>query len=159
MALPAPIVSMSATPSGHGYWMYGADGSVYPFGDAGNHGSMRGTRLNMPVVYGVSTRSGNGYWMCAGDGGIFSFGDAGFFGSTGNIHLNKARQVRTVRRKTYFTHLTGWLVGNGVTSSLWLACRRRRMIVATGWWRRMVESSRSATRPSAAHSVATRCRR
>ena len=32
--LNAPIVGIAATPSGHGYWLVGADGGVFNFGDA-----------------------------------------------------------------------------------------------------------------------------
>jgi len=30
---------MARTPDGHGYWLVGADGGVFAFGDAGFHGS------------------------------------------------------------------------------------------------------------------------
>jgi hypothetical protein len=30
---------MARTPSGNGYWLVGADGSLYVFGDAHDHGS------------------------------------------------------------------------------------------------------------------------
>jgi hypothetical protein len=35
----APIVGISATPDGRGYWLVGADGGVFSFGDAVFHGS------------------------------------------------------------------------------------------------------------------------
>jgi hypothetical protein len=35
----APIVGISATPDGQGYWLVGADGGVFAFGDAIFHGS------------------------------------------------------------------------------------------------------------------------
>jgi hypothetical protein len=35
----APIVGIAATPDGGGYWMVGADGGVFAFGDAGFYGS------------------------------------------------------------------------------------------------------------------------
>jgi hypothetical protein len=35
----APIVGISATPDGKGYWLVGADGGVFSFGDAVFHGS------------------------------------------------------------------------------------------------------------------------
>jgi hypothetical protein len=35
----APIVGMAATPDGGGYWMVGADGGVFAFGDAAFYGS------------------------------------------------------------------------------------------------------------------------
>ena len=35
-----PIVSMTATPGGHGYWLVASDGGVFSFGDAPFHGSI-----------------------------------------------------------------------------------------------------------------------
>jgi ribosomal protein L24E len=87
--LNAPVVGMSTTPSGGGYWMVAGDGGVFSFGDAGFYGSTGNLRLNKPVLGMASTPDGRGYWFVASDGGIFSFGDAGFYGSTGNIHLNR----------------------------------------------------------------------
>jgi hypothetical protein len=77
---------MASTPTNKGYWMAGADGSIYMFGDAKSYGDMRGTPLNQPVNGMVPTPTGKGYWMVAADGGIFTFGDAAFKGSTGNQH-------------------------------------------------------------------------
>ena len=37
-ALARPIVGMAATPDGGGYWLVGADGGVFSFGDAVFHG-------------------------------------------------------------------------------------------------------------------------
>ena len=82
-------VSLSATPSGGGYWVFSDRGRAVPFGDAGFFGDVSGVRLNRPVVGSVATPSGGGYYMFASDGGIFTFGDARFFGSTGGIRLNK----------------------------------------------------------------------
>ncbi|MBV9661787.1 MAG: SpoIID/LytB domain-containing protein [Acidimicrobiales bacterium] len=70
-----------------GYWVVGADGSVYPFGSAPSYGSMLGHPLAAPVIGMAPTGDGAGYWLVGGDGGIFSFGDARFFGSTGNLRL------------------------------------------------------------------------
>ena len=33
-ALPAPVVIIEPTPTGAGYWLIGANGTLYPFGDA-----------------------------------------------------------------------------------------------------------------------------
>lgn len=87
--IPAPIVNLVETPDGHGYWLVGSDGSVYPFGSARYYGSMRGKRLNEPIRGIAATADGRGYWMVASDGGIFSFGDARFLGSMGHRHLNR----------------------------------------------------------------------
>jgi hypothetical protein len=87
--LNKPIVAMSPTRSGRGYWLVAADGGIFAFGDAGFYGSTGGEKLNKPVVDMAITPSGRGYWMAATDGGIFSFGDAGFYGSTGSVDLAK----------------------------------------------------------------------
>lgn len=76
-------------PTASGYWLAGADGGVFAFGDATYFGSMGGTRLNRPVVAIVPTPSGLGYWLVADDGGVFTFGDANFHGSTGNLALKR----------------------------------------------------------------------
>jgi hypothetical protein len=82
------IVGAAPTTTGNGYWMLGADGGIFTFGDAGFFGSTGDKQLNQPVVTMAATPTGRGYWLAAGDGGMFTFGDAGFFGSTGDRRLN-----------------------------------------------------------------------
>ena len=69
-----------ATPDGGGYWLVGADGGVFSFGDAAFHGSMGGHHLDAPVVGMAGTPVGGGYWLVGADGGVFSF-QAPFYGS------------------------------------------------------------------------------
>jgi len=80
---------MAATPSGHGYWLVGSDGAVYPFGDASALGSLAGSHLNARIQAMAATANGQGYWLVAADGGVFSFGDAPFLGSLSGQHLNQ----------------------------------------------------------------------
>ena len=87
--LNRPVVGMSDTPDGGGYWLVASDGGIFTFGDARFFGSTGAIRLNKPIVGMASTPDGRGYWLVASDGGVFSFGDARFFGSTGAIRLNK----------------------------------------------------------------------
>jgi hypothetical protein len=82
--LARPVVGMAVTPDGKGYWLVGADGGVFSFGDATFYGSMGATHLVAGVTGIAPTGDGKGYWMVAGDGGVFAFGDATFFGSLGN---------------------------------------------------------------------------
>jgi Transglycosylase-like domain len=89
MVLNAPIVGAAALPNGSGYWLVGADGGVFAFGQAAFHGSTGATHLNQPIVGIRATPDGLGYWEVASDGGVFAFGDAGFYGSTGAMHLNQ----------------------------------------------------------------------
>ncbi|MDZ4827990.1 MAG: CAP domain-containing protein [Actinomycetota bacterium] len=89
LALAAPLVGITATPSGSGYWQVGLDGGIFSTGDARFYGSTGGLRLNQPVIGMAASPTGNGYWTVATDGGIFSFGDSRFYGSTGAIRLNQ----------------------------------------------------------------------
>ena len=84
-----PVVGGVATPSRQGYWMVGADGGIFSFGDARFFGSTGDIKLNQPIVGMAATPTGNGYWLVASDGGIFTFGDARFLGSTGDIKPNQ----------------------------------------------------------------------
>jgi hypothetical protein len=88
-ALNAPMVGLAATPDGGGYWLVGADGGVFSFGDATFHGSLGGTQLNAPIVGIAATPDGGGYWLVGADGGIFAYGDASFYGSRGGQPLNE----------------------------------------------------------------------
>ena len=82
LVLNAPIVSGAVTPDGRGYWLVGADGGVFAFGDAGFYGSTGALHLISPDRRAsTSTTNGRGYWEVAADGGVFAFGDAGFHGS------------------------------------------------------------------------------
>ena len=82
-ALNRPVVGMSPTASGDGYWLVAGDGGIFSFGDARFLGSTGAMRLNQPIVAMAATPTGRGYWLAAADGGIFTFGDAAFRGSTG----------------------------------------------------------------------------
>ncbi len=86
---PHAIVNGFSTPSGDGFWLVYADGTVTPQGGAGSYGDASTIPLNFPVVGGAATPSGKGYWLVAQDGGIFTFGDAHFFGSMGAKPLNQ----------------------------------------------------------------------
>ncbi len=88
LTLNKPIVGMTGTVDGYGYWEAAADGGVFSFGDAHFAGSMADQPLNSPVVGIGNDLDGNGYWLVGADGGVFGFGDATFYGSMGGHHLN-----------------------------------------------------------------------
>jgi hypothetical protein len=102
LPLNKPIVGMSPTSTGQGYWLVASDGGIFTYGDARFLGSTGAMRLNKPITGMSVTPSGNGYWLVASDGGIFTFGDARFLGSTGNIRLNRP-----------ITGMTATVSGNG----------------------------------------------
>ena len=82
VALTASLVGTAATPSGNGAWAAGAEGSVFPSGDATFYGSLPDDDItpDVPVTGIASTPDGRGYWLVGRDGTVFSFGDAHFFG-------------------------------------------------------------------------------
>jgi hypothetical protein len=70
--LNQPIVGMTSSPSGHGYWLVASDGGIFAFGDATFRGSTGNIHLVSPIV-GMQGQSA-GYRFVAGDGGVFVFG-------------------------------------------------------------------------------------
>ena len=79
--LNKPVVGMTATPDGQGYWLVASDGGIFTYGDAAFYGSTGSLQLNKPIVGMTATPDGKGYWLVASDGGIFTYGDAAFDGS------------------------------------------------------------------------------
>ena len=84
--VPREVTAIEGGPSG-GYWLAGADGSVFGFGGVGYFGSMGAHRLRSSVVAMAATPSGRGYWLAAADGSVFGFGDAVYAGSMGGQPL------------------------------------------------------------------------
>src|SRR4051794_18323703 len=80
---PHTIVNGFANPSGGGYWLVYANGSVGPRGNATSFQDASALALAKPIVGGAVSPSGKGYWLVAQDGGIFTYGDARFHGSMG----------------------------------------------------------------------------
>ena len=63
VALPAPVVSMAASPTGGGYWLATANGEVYSFGDASYYGSM--AQLNPALQPGGANSANPGETVVA----------------------------------------------------------------------------------------------
>jgi hypothetical protein len=76
------------TASSNGYWVLGADGSVFSLKGAPFYGSASG-RVRGTAVALAATHSGNGYYALDNSGDIFPFGDAKSFGSMAGKRLNK----------------------------------------------------------------------
>ncbi len=81
LTLAQPIVGIAPAWGGQGYWLVGADGGVFAFGDARYLGSAAALPLAGPVMGIAATRDGLGYWLVGADGGVFAFGDAPYKGS------------------------------------------------------------------------------
>jgi hypothetical protein len=69
----------------HGYWMLGADGSVYAFGNAKNYGS----RPDLTAAHLTPTRSALGYWVVNRGGHVDGFGDARSYGDAGVLRAGE----------------------------------------------------------------------
>jgi hypothetical protein len=63
-----------------GYWMLGAEGAVYPFGQAGSFGGPA-VGSGRSAVDVEPTPSGRGYWVLDDSGAVSPFGDATGYGS------------------------------------------------------------------------------
>jgi hypothetical protein len=72
MSIPGQIVGIAATPDGHGYYLVGSDGSIYPFGDARYYGSEAGQAIGAPIVAMAVSKYTGGYWLVAANGAIYS---------------------------------------------------------------------------------------
>ena len=92
-----------------GYWMLGADGKVYPFGQASGHGdAVAPLAASGPARVDAAdvepTPSGNGYWLVDARGTVHPFGDAKSHGSVEAARLVPGETV---------TSLSATPTGNG----------------------------------------------
>ena len=102
--------SRPSSASAAGYYVLGADGGIYSFGDAPFLGSVPGLGLpaRVQTIRLAVTKSGRGYWILGADGGIFTFGDAEFLGS---VPGTGARNVKAVDLRPTATGKGYWVLG------------------------------------------------
>jgi hypothetical protein len=81
VTLSSPIVDLSVTPSGNGYWQVAANGGMFTFGDAPFYGSTGSFQLNSPIV--AMAGFDGGYYLLSRDGGVFTFGPSAPFRGSG----------------------------------------------------------------------------
>ena len=65
----------------NGYFMVGADGGIFAFGDAKFEGScydVGGCTQNGLAVAVMPDASGNGYWVVTSLGSVYGFGDCSY---------------------------------------------------------------------------------
>ncbi|HET9772850.1 MAG TPA: VCBS repeat-containing protein, partial [Acidimicrobiia bacterium] len=92
---PPPAPPVVARPARTGYWMVGADGAVYGFGDAAYHG--RATpAVGAAVVDLEPTPSGDGYWLADSLGTVTARGDALWYGNVDAGALAKEERVTSL---------------------------------------------------------------
>jgi hypothetical protein len=95
-SLSAPIVGMVPSADGGGYFMVGADGGVFAFGDAHFSGSCPSIgACSGAAVAVMPDASGNGYWLVTTNGNVYAFGDAPSFGQPPAFINSVTSAVRT----------------------------------------------------------------
>jgi hypothetical protein len=103
-----------------GYWMLGADGKVFPFGQATGHGdAVAALAASGPARVDAadveSTPSGNGYWLVDARGKVYPFGDAK---QVGNVDASRLAAGETV------TSISATPTGNGY----WIFTNKGRVV-------------------------------
>ncbi len=97
-----------------GYWMVGADGKVFNFGQAQKFGDA-GVTPGSQAVDLEPTPSGNGYWVVDDAGGVARFGDALYYGAPDSLTLRADEKV---------TSLSSTLSGKGY----WMFTNKGRVL-------------------------------
>jgi len=102
-SLAAPIVGIVPTVDDHGYFMVGADGGVFAFGDAKFEGSCpEFGGCSGTAVAVMPDASGNGYWLVTNTGHVYAFGDAIDYGQPDPQLVPVTNAVRTTDGKGYW---------------------------------------------------------
>jgi len=111
--LAAPIVGMVPSATGGGYFMVGADGGVFAFGDAHFAGSCPSIGgCSGAAVAVMPDASGNGYWLVTASGHVYAFGDAPYLGAPGSVGSPVTSAVRTADGNGYWILLADGTVYN-----------------------------------------------
>jgi calcineurin-like phosphoesterase family protein len=92
---PPPVTTPTRGATRSGYWMVGADGRVFGFGDARSFGDARVTP-GAEAVDLEPTPSGNGYWIVDSAGAIQAFGDAALRPRSGGPTLPPGEPVTSL---------------------------------------------------------------
>jgi hypothetical protein len=96
-------VGIVPTVDDHGYFMVGADGGVFAFGDAKFEGSCpEFGGCSGTAVAVMPDASGNGYWLVTNTGHVYAFGDAIDYGQPNPQLVPVTNAVRTTDGKGYW---------------------------------------------------------
>jgi hypothetical protein len=126
--LNAPIVGMVPSLNGGGYFMVGADGGVFAFGDANFEGSCPGIGgCSGAAVTVMPDASGDGYWLVTATGHVYAFGDAPVLGEPGPQGSPVDSAVRTPDGRGYWI-----LLANGTVDTFGDAANLGSAVNQTG---------------------------
>jgi hypothetical protein len=110
-SLTAPIVGMVPSVDGAGYFLVGADGGVFAFGDARYEGSCPGIGgCDGPAAAVVADATGRGYWLVTTTGSVYAFGDARYLGAPRATGSPVAAAARTPDGQGYLLLLANGTV-------------------------------------------------
>jgi hypothetical protein len=98
------VVGMAPTPDGGGYWMVGASGRIWAFGDAAH----LGWSPRRQPVRGIVADPAGGYWLFTASGSVYRAGRARSFGSPAAHH---ARNPEIVGMAATTDGRGYWMVG------------------------------------------------
>ncbi|MGH8972050.1 MAG: Calx-beta domain-containing protein [Acidimicrobiia bacterium] len=70
----AKVVILDDDPKARGFWLYGADGGVFAFGDAPFKGSLVDTSIDQQIVGLAPAGDGSGYWLAGDKGRVYPVG-------------------------------------------------------------------------------------
>jgi hypothetical protein len=98
------VVGMAATADGGGYWLVGASGRIWRFGDA----ARLGWSPRPQPVAGIAANPAGGYWLFTSSGNVYRAGKARFLGSPAAHH---ARNPQVVGMASTADGGGYWLVG------------------------------------------------
>jgi hypothetical protein len=93
-------VEPAPPPTRSGYWMVGADGQVWAFGDAPKLGAPTGHLGSARAVDLEPTRSGAGYRVVDDQGHVFAYGDASWLGNADPARLAAGERVISLSSTT-----------------------------------------------------------
>ena len=93
---PPPRTGTGAPGRGSGYWMLGADGNLYAFGDAKVHGPPPAVVAGAEAADVEPTPSGAGYWIVDDAGRVYASGDAPHLGDADRAGLAADESVTSL---------------------------------------------------------------
>jgi serine protease AprX len=85
MPMPPPVPPPPSPSPRSGYWMLGALGSVYAFGDAAYNGGPNG----VSAANIASTPAADGYWVVSRTGGVYTYGNAPYLGGSPTLRAGE----------------------------------------------------------------------
>ncbi len=105
----ARVAILDDDPKARGFWLYGADGGVFAFGDAPFKGSLADTPIDQQIVGLAPAGDGSGYWLAGESGKVFPVGVP----DLGSLPEDDENLPEDLKNGDGITAMTGTPSGNG----------------------------------------------